>query len=168
MIIRLALMALLLVPTVAFGQRGPKPTGEPTGAEREIHETHDEFVKAWNAHDVEAMAAVWTEKGDHMEPDGRTVFGRDEVERLFRYEHNSVFKDSQLHLAVERVRLVDDDVAVADGTYELFGATDVHGEKISTRSGYFTSVLKKKGDDWKVSANRLMLPQVLIWREPRE
>ncbi len=163
--IRILLIVLLLAPSSLLAQRGPEPKGEPTGVEAEIHNTYQAFAAAWNKHDADAMAALWTKDGDHMEPDGRTVFGSGEVKRLMTYEHSSVFKNSNLHLAVEHVRLATDKVAIADGTYELFGATDPQGNKIGVRSGYFTSVLVKEADGWKVSSNRLMLPQVLIWRE---
>jgi uncharacterized protein (TIGR02246 family) len=163
--IRFLTVITFMVPTLALAQRGPEPTGVPVGTEREVHETYAQFVKAWNAHDVAAMAALWTTDGDYTEPDGRTVYGRDEVKRLLGYEHASVFKNSQLHLAVEHVRKVTENVAVADGSYELFGATDTRGNKIPIRSGYFTSVLAKDGSTWKVSASRLMLPQILIWRD---
>lgn len=163
--VRLALALVFLTPVPLLAQRGPYPTGQPTGVELEIHNTFDTFVAAWNQHDAGAMAAMWTSDGDYMEPDGRTVFGRDEVKRLLTYEHASVFKSSQLLLAIERVRSPAKSVAIADGTYELFGATDTKGNKIPTRSGYFTSVLTRGPDGWRVSANRLMLPQVLIWRD---
>ncbi len=163
--IRFALIVLLLVPNALLAQRGPEPQGNPTGVELEIHKTYENFAAAWNKHDVDAMASLWTKDGDHMEPDGRTVFGQAEVKRLLTFEHASVFKNSQLHFAVEHVRLVSDSTAVADGSYELFGATDTRGNKIGVRAGYFTSVLAKDGGTWKVSASRLMLPQVLIWRD---
>jgi uncharacterized protein (TIGR02246 family) len=163
--VRLVLIALLVAPTTLYAQRGPEPKGKPTGVELEIHQTYSAFASAWNEHDAAAMAALWTKDGDHMEPDGRTVFGRDEVRRLLTFEHASVFKNSNLHLAVEHVRMAADDVAIADGSYELFGATDPRGNKIGSRAGYFTSVLAKEDGVWKVSASRLMLPQVLVWRE---
>jgi uncharacterized protein (TIGR02246 family) len=163
--IRVCLIALLLIPSAILAQRGPAPEGEPTGHEAAIHATYKQFAQAWNQHDAAAMAALWTERGDHMEPDGRTVFGREEVQRLFAIEHGSVFKKSELHLAVEHVRMTSDDVAVVDGTYELFHATDTRGNAIGLRAGYFTSVVARDGDQWKVSANRLFLPQALIWRE---
>lgn len=162
---RACLIFLLLVSTAAFGQRGPEPKGEPTGEEAAIRETYKQFVAAWNRHDAKAMASVWAVDGDHMEPDGRTVFGRDEVQKLFAIEHATVFKKSELHLAIEHVRMTTNDVAVIDGTYELFGATDTRGNPIGLRAGYFTSVVVKGKDDWRVSANRLFLPQVLIWRD---
>jgi len=128
---------------------------------------HEKFSEIWNRHDVRGLAAMWAEDGDYTEPDGRTVSGRAEVERLYGIEHGTVFKDSKLNLVVERVRFVAEGVAVSDGSYELFGARDPRGRPIGLRSGYFTTVLVRAGDEWKVAAARLMLPQVLIWRGER-
>jgi uncharacterized protein (TIGR02246 family) len=130
-----------------------------------VRKVTDEFIVAWNKHDAVALAAMWTEDGDHTEPDGRSVFGRDQIKGLFEIEHKTVFKNSELNLVVERVRPVTDKVAIADGTYELFKATDPAGREIGTRTGYFINVMVKEGDTWKVSASRLMLPATLIWRK---
>jgi uncharacterized protein (TIGR02246 family) len=147
-----------------FGGSGT-PLAEPKGAEAEIHAVHLKYSEDWNRHDAKALASNWTEDGDYTEPDGRTVHGREAVEKLLGLEHGSVFKESKLTLIVERVRFVGDDVAITDGSYELFGARDPRGRKIGVRSGYFVTVLSKKDGSWKVSAARLMLPQVLIWRD---
>lgn len=149
-----------------FGGSGT-PLPEPTGAELEVHKAHQKYVEAWNKHDAKAMAESWTKDGDYTEPDGRSVFGRDAVQKLLSIEHATVFKNSRLNLIVERVHFVTPEVAVADGSYELFGARDPRGREIGVRSGYFTTVLHKSDGTWMVSSARLMLPQVLIWRDAR-
>ncbi len=155
---------MLIVPMIG-GSGTPLPA--PTGQEAEVHALHKKYAEAWNRHDVPGLAALWTDKGDYTEPDGRTVFGRAEVQRLYGYEHASVFKESRLSLFVERVRFIAEGVALSDGTYELFDARDPNGHPIGLRSGYFTTALVKEKGEWKVTAVRLMLPQVLIWREDR-
>jgi len=149
-----------------FGGSGT-PLPKPTGAELEVHKAHQKYVDAWNKHDPKAMAESWAEDCDYTEPDGRTVFGRAAVEKLLAIEHASVFKQSKLNLIVERVMFVTPDVAIADGSYELFDAKDPRGRPIGVRSGYFTTVLHKTDGNWLVVAGRLMLPQVLIWRDAR-
>jgi uncharacterized protein (TIGR02246 family) len=153
----------VLAASTALAQPAPTPVDDQTATE--VRALTDRFVEAWNSHDAKALAAMWSENGDYAEPDGRTVFGRADIEKLFALEHGSVFKKSELHLVVERVRSVSETVAVADGTYELFNATDPAGRAIGTRTGYFTNVLVKGRDGWQVSAGRLMLPATLIWRE---
>lgn len=165
--IRFALASLVLL-VVGTAAAQPVPTllpAVPVGAEMEVRVAHKEFEDAWNRHDPAAMAAMWTENADYTEPDGRTVFGRAEIQRLLTYEHGSVFKESRLHLAIERVRFVRDGVAITDGSYELFNARNPAGKPIGTRTGYFSSVLVKDGRAWKVTASRLFLPVQLIWRE---
>ena len=149
-----------------FGGSGT-PLPKPTGAELEVHNAHEQYAQAWNKHYPKAMASSWAPDCDYTEPDGRTVHGRDAVEKLLAIEHGSVFKQSKLNLIVERVMFVTQDVAVADGSYELFDAKDPRGRAIGVRSGYFTTVLHKTDGKWLVSAGRLMLPQVLIWRDER-
>lgn len=151
-----------------FGGAGTgTPLAKPAGAELEVHNAHQKYVDAWNAHDAKAMAASWATDCDYTEPDGRTVFGREAVEKLLAIEHTTVFKQSKLNLIVERVRFITPEVAVADGSYELFGARDPRGREIGVRSGYFTTVLQKTDGNWLVASGRLMLPQVLIWRDVR-
>jgi uncharacterized protein (TIGR02246 family) len=160
---RLVTALSVLVAGIAFAQPVPTPVDSQTAVE--VRALTDQFVEAWNKHDTAALAAIWTADGDHSEPDGRTVHGRAEIQKLFALEHGTVFKNSELNLVVERVRPVGDTVAIADGTYELFKATDPAGRPIGTRTGYFINVLVKEGNTWKVSASRLMLPATLIWRE---
>lgn len=159
---KLLQIALVFVAGVAFAQPIPTPVSDATDAS--VRAMTDQFVENWNKHDTAALAALWTDDGDHTEPDGRTVYGPKEIKRLFDIEHGSVFKDSELNLVVERVRSVGDNTAIADGTYELFNARDPAGNDIGTRTGYFFYVVVKDGDGWKVSASRLMLPANLIWR----
>lgn len=164
---RLLAVAVVVVLMAPLAEAQPTARPKPTGEEAAVYALHEQFSERWNRHDIPALASVWAEDGDYIEPDGSAVFGRGEVQRRFGFEHGSVFKDTHLSLVVERVRFLADGVALADGTYELFGARDPHGRPIGTRSGYLTSVAVKDGDAWKVSAVRLMLPQVLIWRETK-
>lgn len=159
---RITPIFLLLCAATALAQ--PVPTPKSDAVDASVRSMTDEFVRHWNAHDTDSLASMWTQDGDHTEPDGRTVYGPKEIKRLFDIEHGSVFRDTELNLVVERVRSVGDDVAIADGTYELFNARDPAGNDIGTRTGYFFYVVVKDGEGWKVSASRLMLPANLIWR----
>src|SRR5262245_4629111 len=142
---RTLVVTSFFVAATAFAQ--PNPTSapnQPTGAEAEVREAHKKYQDAWNRHDPAGLASMWTVDGDYTEPDGRTVFGASDVQRLLTIEHKSVFKGSELHLAVERVRFVRPDVAIVDGSYELFNATNPAGDPIGRRTGYFVTVLAKE------------------------
>lgn len=155
----------LLLASLPSSAEALTPRPAPSGTEAEIFALHRQFAEIWNRHDPAALAALWTSTGDYTEPDGRITRGRPAIEKLFRIEHGSVFKDSRLHLVVENVRMLSRGTAIADGSYELFGARDPTGREIGLRSGYFTTVLRRYDGTWQVEAARLMLPQVLIWRE---
>ena len=123
-----------------------------------------EFTKAFNKHDPKAMAAIWALDGDHVEPDGTTAKGRAEVEQLFRKEHEVIFQSATLTLKLGSVWMVTDDVALADGSYEITGAVDPEGEELGPRKGKLTSVLMREDGRWQVAASRLMIPVPLVWR----
>src|SRR5690242_18007242 len=128
---RVVLLLSLLLASPVFAQ--PVPTSvpqKPTGDEAAVRDVHARFAAAWNQHDAAGLAALMRESADYTEPDGRTAFGRAEIEKLFGLEHGSVFKMSELHLAIERVRFLDDRVSLVDGSYELFKARDTKGTEI--------------------------------------
>jgi len=160
-----ALASIFVVAPMIGGRPTPLPTF--TTEQQQVVAEHKKFADAWNKHDVAGLTALWTKDGDYIEPDGRLMTGPEELKTAYGIVHASVFKDSTLHLMVERVRFVGKDVALVDGSYELLGARDPHGNAIGPRAGYFTTVLVKEKGEWKVSASRLMLPQALIWREER-
>jgi ketosteroid isomerase-like protein len=50
------------------------------------------LIEAWNRHDAAALAALWHEDGDLINPAGRWAQGRAQVEKLFRDEQSTVMK----------------------------------------------------------------------------
>jgi uncharacterized protein (TIGR02246 family) len=147
----------------AFGLGGG--TAADVKSTKEIRDLYEEFVKAWNKHDVKTMASRWAIDGDQMEPDGTRAKGRDEVTELLTKQHGSVFKDTQLTLTVDTVWMISDSVALVDGTYSLQGAKLPDGTAIPARKGYLTSVLIKERSTWSIAASRLMVPTELPYKK---
>src|SRR5688572_16746766 len=79
-----------------------------------IKDRVDQFQAAWNKHDAKAMAAIWAEDGDLINPFGATAQDRAEVEKVFNHEHAHAFKGSTYTTSAVTVRSVAPDVAVAD------------------------------------------------------
>ncbi len=177
----LLVAAALAVATPSFAQ-GKADTGAAPGKPKEIQalgglksdleneaairKLYAQYTEAWNRHDPQAMAGFWTIDGDYMEPDGRHAKGRDEVEKFFTEEHQSVFKDSTLALTVETVWFITEDVAMVDGTYDLSGVRDREGKQIALRRGHLTAILLREDGSWQVAAGRAMIPVPLVYREP--
>ncbi len=146
----------------AFGLGGG--TAADVKSQQQIRDLYTEFVKAWNKHDVETMAARWAVDGDHVEPDGQVAKGRDEVTQLLKRQHDGVFKNSKLDLSVKSVWMITDKVALVDGTYELSGAVAPDGTTVPPRKGLLTSVLIQEKDTWSIAASRLMIPTSLPYK----
>lgn len=134
--------------------------------EQAIRTLYEQFTAAWNKHDVPAMAGMWVEDGDDVEPDGRVAKGRNEVLDLFKLEHSSVFKNSHLTLTLDTVWFMTGDVALGDGTYELTGVVGPDGKEIPARKGRFSTIFLNERSRWWIAASRLMIPVTLPYRPP--
>lgn len=133
--------------------------------EAAIRKLYAQYTAAFNKHDPKAASAFWAVDGDYMEPDGRHAKGRDEVEKLFTQEHQTVFKDGTLALSIETIWFITEDVAMVDGNYDVSGVVDLQGKQLPVRRGHLTAILLREGDTWKVEASRAMIPVPLVYRE---
>jgi uncharacterized protein (TIGR02246 family) len=129
-----------------------------------IRKLYTQFVAAWNKHDAKAMAAMWVEDGDDVEPDATVAKGRHEIEKLFTLEHSSVMKKTKLTLNIDTVWFMATNVALVDGTYELSGVVAPDGKELPPRKGRLSSILLQERDNWWIAASRLMIPEKLPWR----
>lgn len=133
--------------------------------EQAIRKIYEQFTAAWNKHDVQAMAGMWVEDGDHVEPDGHVAKGRAEVAELLKQQHDGVFKNGHLTLTVDTVWFMTADVALADGTYELTGAVGPDGKQIPARKGRLSTIFLNERSRWWIAASRLMIPAPLPYRK---
>ena len=140
-------------------------TAQDRTEEAAIRKLYDEFEADWNAHEVDKLAQRWTIDGDYLEPDGRLAKGQTEVAEVLRLQHGSVFKKSTLDLTIKDVWFITSTVALVDGKYSLFGATDPKGNPVDIRAGHLTAVLLKEQGSWGIAASRLIIPSVLPWRD---
>jgi uncharacterized protein (TIGR02246 family) len=63
--------------------------------EEKIRERFEAFTAAWNAHDVEAMAACFSERGNITHPWGTFAAGREEIALLLAGEHEGAMRESR-------------------------------------------------------------------------
>ncbi|MBI5505285.1 MAG: SgcJ/EcaC family oxidoreductase [Deltaproteobacteria bacterium] len=164
--LRLVLCSFLLVAAgvQAAGAFGSGMPASDVANEKLVRKLYETFVNEWNAHRVNDMADLWAIDGDHVDPDGRMVKGRDEVRALFTKQHEVVFAKTKLTLTVASVWFVSEDIALVDGTYAITGIVDPKGNEIAERKGLLTSILLKEKGNWLIEASRLMIPAPLPWR----
>ncbi len=165
---RLMLRALVVI-AVALAAFTPTTAAADEAAnlatDKEIRTLYEKFTEAWNRHDTAAIGKMWIAEGDHLEPDGRGVRGRESVSYLLKEQHATVFKKTSLKLAIDSVWLVTPDVALADGTYEISGIVAPDGSAIPTRNGHLTSILVRKDGTWWIAGSRLMIPTPLPYKK---
>ena len=164
-ILVVALVLLSLAPFPVRGQSNRGGAAIDLKNEKVVRDQYDRFVAAWNRHDAAALGAMYTIDGDHLEPDGNHVDGRDAVTLLFKRQHESVFKQTRLMLNIADVWFVTDDVALVDGGYAISGIRDLEGVEIPERRGHLTSVLLREGGTWRIAASRLMVPTELPYKK---
>lgn len=87
-----------------------------------IRQASDEFVKAFNAGDATAVAALWTKDGDYTDESGKVFAGREAIEKAYAafFATNPQVK---IRVVVDSLRLLSPDAAVEDGRVILESAS---------------------------------------------
>jgi creatinine amidohydrolase len=125
-----------------------------SGDERTIRAIGDAFTAHWANADAERIAALWADSGDMGHPDG-LVERTSQVILVNRRElfRRREYRLSRHPLQVGVIRCLTNEVAVADGKWELRNVTDANGKPMAAMKGLFTWVLKKTGG-WQIEAYR--------------
>lgn len=117
--------------------------------EKAIRATADAFVKAFNAGDAKALAAMWTADGDYVGENGESRKGREAIEK----EYEALFAKHlglKIKLDIESIRLVDASTAVEDGHSTVVA----DGRPVSQNR--YTAIHVKANGHWLLSAVRDM------------
>src|ERR1043166_3916446 len=80
--------APLLITLLAIAPAGARESEEA------IKDWSEQFVAAWNRDDAKALANLWTEDGDLINPFGRHANGRAQIEQLLESEHTAQMKST--------------------------------------------------------------------------
>ena len=112
----------------------------------------DGFVRAWNAHDMKALAALFTEDADFVNVAGMWWKGRAMIQTMHERTHAARFKGTTLVETNTTVRTLGPDVAVLHFKWELSGELDQDGKRAITRHGIMQIVAVKQADGWRILA----------------
>ena len=131
----------------AFLARAQAPSPEETA----VRDVVRKYVDARDTIDPQAIEALFTRDADQLVSNGEWRKGLAAVVKgTMASSRNSSGKRT---ITVESVRFVSPGVAIADGRYEIAGATAA-----DTRKMWATLVLAKESEGWRISAIRNMLP----------
>jgi uncharacterized protein (TIGR02246 family) len=121
-----------------------------TGQEKAIRGVAAAFVKAYNAGDAKALAALFTPNAEIVDEDGNAHQGRDAIEEVFA----GIFKESpagRIEISIGSIRFVSPTAAIEDGTSEVTRGPDQPAQ----RSRYTAVHVKQLGTWERASARDL-------------
>jgi len=107
-----------------------QPASREQTPEAGIKSITQQYVKAFNAKDAKAAAALWTENGEFIDVDGVTIRGRAAIEKSLADDFKMSPK-ATLEASVDSVRSLGRNAAVAEGTIRM--RTPANGSISETR-----------------------------------
>ncbi|HMP00891.1 MAG TPA: SgcJ/EcaC family oxidoreductase [Gemmatales bacterium] len=133
---------------VQGGGSAPRADNARANDEAAIRANVEAFVKAYNAHDPKAIAALFTPEGVLVQKDGDVVEGRTQIEQAFA----AVFANAPkcyLEVYLDQIRFLGPDLAVETGhTKEI----EAPGE--SPESDRYTVLHVKRDGKWYMALAR--------------
>ncbi|HEX7376958.1 MAG TPA: SgcJ/EcaC family oxidoreductase [Pirellulales bacterium] len=123
------------------------PAGDHAADEKVLRKLADDFVKAFNDHDAQAIADQFAPRAEMVDLDGNVVQGRQAIQEFYDKHFEESPFTSAIH--VESLRFVGDDLAIEDG-HVTFSSED---EKHAQRSHY-TVVHAKIDGKWLIVSSR--------------
>ena len=139
----LSFAALALSATVAFGAKDPHAEDRQA-----IQKTLDQWVEAWNKHDMRAMSDLFSEDADFTVITAKHLKGRKEI---FEY-HDELHKSgstSQRKATWEDLRFVRPDVAIG---HVYFEPPDPKVTGKGSRTALALVVMTREKGKWWIAA----------------
>jgi len=121
------------------------------GDESSVRAVVTKWDDAWNRHDMNSLAKLFTVDADFVNVGGRHWKGREQIEQQHTARLNQ-FKASVWTTKFVSVQFLKPDIAIAHIDWVLEGDTDPDGTLRPARGGVFTWVLSKQGETWLIRA----------------
>jgi uncharacterized protein (TIGR02246 family) len=127
------------------------PGSATTAADAPIREIVQKYMDARDHQDAHALESLFTTDADQLVSSGEWRKGRDAVVNGTLASSRNT--GGQRTITVESVRFLSNDVALADGRYELTGLAGGESRKMWT-----TLLAFHTPEGWRIAAIRNMLP----------
>jgi creatinine amidohydrolase len=154
--------------TRAEGAATTTPERCSAGDERALAALGSAFSAHWANANFRLLGGMWSRDGDIIHPDGAIERGSQliTINRMQLFARRE-YRSSRHPLVLTRIRCLSEDIAVADGKWELRGVLDTSGKPLPMMDGQVTLVLKRSGDAWLIEAYRYTLkPPAAAQTEP--
>jgi uncharacterized protein (TIGR02246 family) len=139
------LLCLLLL--IGSGMCAGDDKGNAT-EEKALKARAEAFVQAFNNGDAKALADFWTPDGDYVDQAGHTLSGRKAIQEAFEKQFTAA-KGAKLKITPASLRFVKPDLAIEDGTTELF-----YGPDAPPTGARYTAVHVKQDGQWHLASVR--------------
>jgi uncharacterized protein (TIGR02246 family) len=113
-----------------------------------ILEASQSFVVAFNQHDANTVAALWTKDGEYVDGAGRVLVGRDEIEKDYQ-NFFTANPDAKINIVIDSLRLLSSDTAIEDGRAAVESSTSGAGGFTK-----YTAVHAKVDGKWLMASVR--------------
>jgi len=145
-----AILAILIAApcTGAVEKAKEEKSKDAKSPEAEIRATADAFVKAFNAGDAKAVAALWTANGTMADDQGEIFKGRKAIED----QYAAFFKahpGAKMKVAVKSIEFPTPSMAVEDGTAQVVAQHG--GPPVASR---YTAVHVREDGKWLMASVR--------------
>lgn len=120
-----------------------------------INNLAEDFSAAWNQHNAEAVADLWTSDGDFLSPWTQTelIKGREVIKKYFSDEYQNTMKNSKIKLAIDKVRMIDPETAFTETDFTISGMT-IAGVQAEPFNDHAIFILVKQDGKWKIQIAR--------------
>jgi uncharacterized protein (TIGR02246 family) len=140
------LIGALILLTVA---QGSSAAAADAAAQDAVKTVIRNFTDAWNRHDMDAFANLFSEDADFVNVRGVRWIGRGAIKKAHAAAHATVFSKSRLSVVGEiSVRFLKPDVAVARSIIEVSGQIDNSGGTLPPRDTLLTLVVVRQDAKW--------------------
>ncbi|MBN1791963.1 MAG: SgcJ/EcaC family oxidoreductase [Bacteroidales bacterium] len=145
----------LAVSIPAFSQNPDKKHLTDSLAIQQISANLD---AAWNIHDALAFSNLFLEDADFQWHTGDLLKDKKQIEQYFSASFKQIPPEYRHHTTIKRLRFIDPDIAIGDGTIVIVREGATENEK-PYMSVLFTCIGKKIDDNWRIAAVRIILPK---------
>jgi uncharacterized protein (TIGR02246 family) len=132
-------------PNPAHGQEAAGGTEKDQEA---IRQSSKAFARAYAKGDARALAALWTQQGEHHDADGQVVRGQADLEKAFRalFEENPKAK---IEVLVESIRSLGPDLAIEEGILRRESA-----DPELPATTLYSAIHHREAGEWKIALSR--------------
>jgi uncharacterized protein (TIGR02246 family) len=115
----------------------------------------ERFVRAWNAHDIDAFRALFTEDTDWVTASATTLKGRTAIVSWLQKEHVGWARATVMTVKNTSARDLGHDAAIVLLAWELTGLTDSDGKPAAPAPGVTVFVVTRNPIGWHVVAGQV-------------